>query len=217
VAASSSGNFDAWLSEKLQNLNAEVDLEVFVSYISGILESEPSEDEQIESLSGILAEISEEDLDKNCKEIVTKWKEFDETSGAVGGAVSIDATIAGFMEQQKQQVIQTKELSKAEKVNKAAILAQYAHVSDGEGSDIEEAPADKSKGQPSGSIDDFFLAENVNTKLVIQRERDQRDKNKTDSASKKQNDKEEREKQKNKAQDRKDAEKKRTQKGEKRR
>lgn len=51
------GRFDTWLSEKLLNLNQDVDLDVFVSYISGILEADTPEDEKSESLFGILGEL----------------------------------------------------------------------------------------------------------------------------------------------------------------
>ena len=61
------------------------------------------------------------------------------------------------------------------------------------------------------------LAENVNAKLVVDREKAEREKSKAQSDQKRQKDKEDREKQKQKADERKEQEKKRTQKGERRR
>lgn len=53
VAANS---FDAWLSQKLQELNT--DESVFGKYIKGILEGDESEDEKTEALESILAGIT---------------------------------------------------------------------------------------------------------------------------------------------------------------
>lgn len=47
--------FDSWLNVKLKSLNT--DENVFGFYIKGILEGEESEDEKVEALEGILAEI----------------------------------------------------------------------------------------------------------------------------------------------------------------
>ena len=57
MAASIDETFNTWLSKKLFEINKDVDLDVFVSYITGILETEISEDDRNESLSGILSEI----------------------------------------------------------------------------------------------------------------------------------------------------------------
>ena len=57
MAAPTSQRFDTWLSNKLLQLNQDVDLDVFVSYITGILEDETSDEDKNESLSGIIAEI----------------------------------------------------------------------------------------------------------------------------------------------------------------
>ena len=56
MAASMPVGFDSWLSVKLKALNT--DESVFGFYIKGILEGEESQDEKIEALEGILAEIS---------------------------------------------------------------------------------------------------------------------------------------------------------------
>lgn len=49
-----SGEFEAWLSKKLISLNSDIDLEVYVSYIVGILESEATDDAR-DSLASILS------------------------------------------------------------------------------------------------------------------------------------------------------------------
>jgi len=57
MAGVSVANFNAWLSEKLLCINKDVDLDVFVEYITGILETDTSRDDKNESLEGIIAEI----------------------------------------------------------------------------------------------------------------------------------------------------------------
>ena len=51
------GSFNTWLSEKLLCINRDVDLDVFVEYITGILETDISRDDKNESLEGIIGEI----------------------------------------------------------------------------------------------------------------------------------------------------------------
>ena len=58
MAAPSGDEFDLWLSEKLQKINPDVDLEVFVTYIKGILETDTDDEEKEESITGILGEIT---------------------------------------------------------------------------------------------------------------------------------------------------------------
>jgi len=50
-------NFNTWLSEKLVRLNKDIDLDVFVSYIEGILEDDIDDEEKLESLAGLLGDI----------------------------------------------------------------------------------------------------------------------------------------------------------------
>lgn len=58
MAAPSEEEFAKWLSEKLLKINSEVDLDIFVTYIISILETESTEDEQKEDLIGFLTEIA---------------------------------------------------------------------------------------------------------------------------------------------------------------
>ena len=57
MAAPTVAVFDGWLSKRLLKINPDVDLEVFVSYIRSIVESEDDVEEATEALNGILAEI----------------------------------------------------------------------------------------------------------------------------------------------------------------
>ena len=50
-------DFDHWLGQKLTAVNPDVDLDVFVQYIKGILETETEDDDILESMGGLLAEI----------------------------------------------------------------------------------------------------------------------------------------------------------------
>ena len=56
MAASSSGTFDAWLSQELLILNPDIDLDVFVTYIKGVLDTDDSDEEKKDAISGLLAE-----------------------------------------------------------------------------------------------------------------------------------------------------------------
>lgn len=55
AAAAISGDFAVWLGNKLKDLNT--DENVFGSYISGILDSDETEDEKNEALQSILSDI----------------------------------------------------------------------------------------------------------------------------------------------------------------
>ena len=56
MAASMEG-FESWLTEKLLSVNPDADTDVFVSYISGILEEESAEDEKKESILDLLSQV----------------------------------------------------------------------------------------------------------------------------------------------------------------
>ncbi|KAH3712298.1 hypothetical protein DPMN_071992 [Dreissena polymorpha] len=55
--AASMGPYETWLTEKLLSLNPETDTDVFVTYITGILEEETTDDEKRESVIDLLAQI----------------------------------------------------------------------------------------------------------------------------------------------------------------
>ena len=56
MAASLEG-FETWLTEKLLAVNPDTDTDVFVSYITGILEEESPEDEKKESIVDLLGQV----------------------------------------------------------------------------------------------------------------------------------------------------------------
>lgn len=49
--------YDEWLSNKLLSLGEDVDAEVFVTYIIGLLDTDSSSDEKRESLQELLGQI----------------------------------------------------------------------------------------------------------------------------------------------------------------
>jgi len=72
MAGVSVASFDTWLSQKLLRINKEVDLDVFVEYITAILETDTSRDDKNESLEGIIGEI-----------LVGDFVSFDRTEGCL--------------------------------------------------------------------------------------------------------------------------------------
>ena len=59
MATAMENEFTVFLSKKLQDINADVDLDVFLPYLTVILETEDMEKEEMEeSIQGFLAEIT---------------------------------------------------------------------------------------------------------------------------------------------------------------
>ncbi len=59
MAAPMTDIFQQWLSTKLQAISSEVDLDIFVPYLMGILEETDTDEEEMkESILGFLAEIA---------------------------------------------------------------------------------------------------------------------------------------------------------------
>ena len=58
MAASSGDEFDIWFSEKLTNICPDVDLDVFVQYVRGVLETDTDMEDKTESITDILGEIT---------------------------------------------------------------------------------------------------------------------------------------------------------------
>jgi len=207
-------DFDTWLTFKLKSL--DTDETVFGSYIKGILEGEESQDEKIEAIEGLLAEIAPSDdaTQKDvCKEILDKWESFVSAASEVKSeaSVSVDLQIARIMEQQALCVVPTRKSSEESKKLKQSILTLYATVSDEEEEDDNDY---ETGGYDSG--DDSRLMKNTNAEKVMEVEKMKKDALRVESQKKKEKDREDREKQKQSQQDRKEKEKKRTMKGEKR-
>ena len=55
--AASIGPYEEWLTEKLLSLNPDTDTDVFVSYLTGILEEDTSEEEKRESLVDFIGQV----------------------------------------------------------------------------------------------------------------------------------------------------------------
>ncbi|XP_036613959.1 coiled-coil domain-containing protein 43 isoform X1 [Trichosurus vulpecula] len=125
------GGFGPWLDGRLEALG--VDWAVYGAYIRGVLQ-EDDEEERLDALQGILAAFLEEDsLLDVCREIVKRWSE---TQNVVTKEKKEDEVqaIATLIEKQAQIVVKPKMVSEEEKQRKAALLAQYANVTDEEDS-----------------------------------------------------------------------------------
>ena len=65
--AASSSSYELWLSDKLLSLNPDCDTDVFVTYISSILdEADTPTEEKKESLGSILGEVVVRLINKYC-------------------------------------------------------------------------------------------------------------------------------------------------------
>ncbi|KAK6473045.1 coiled-coil domain-containing protein 43-like [Huso huso] len=206
--------FESWLNNRLDSL--EVDRDVYGSYILGVLQEEDSEEEKMDAIQSILSAFLEEDaLEDVCKEIIKQWS--DSSAGSKARNDHVDAevqAIASLIEKQAQIVVKQKEVSEEEKKRKAALLAQYANITDDEAEDAgpEESGAAACTFDTSKS-----LFKNTNLEDVMNAKKVDREKAREDSHKKKEQDKMQREKDKLLKQERKDKEKKRTQKGERKR
>ncbi|MBN3271910.1 CCD43 protein, partial [Polyodon spathula] len=207
------GEFESWLNSRLDSL--EVDRDVYGSYILGVLQEEDSEEEEMDAIQSILSAFLEEDaLEDVCKEIIKQWSDSSSGSKAKNnhGDVEVQA-IASLIEKQAQIVVKQKEVSEGEKKSKAALLAQYASITDDEACGHVCLLLSVTHSFNSESA----LFKNTNLEDVINAKKVDREKAREDSHKKKEQDKMQREKDKLVKQERKDKEKKRTQKGERKR
>nr|KAF6295270.1 coiled-coil domain containing 43 [Myotis myotis] len=121
--------FGSWLDGRLEALGA--DRAVYGAYILGVLQEE-EEEEKLDALQGILSAFLEEDSLLNiCKEIVERWSETQKVVTKVKKEDEVQA-IATLIEKQAQIVVKPRMVSEEEKQRKAALLAQYADVTDEE-------------------------------------------------------------------------------------
>ncbi|NWT89456.1 CCD43 protein, partial [Lanius ludovicianus] len=153
----------------------------------------------------------EEDLLNDvCREVVERWSDSQVVDAKEEKEDEVQA-IASMMEKQARIVVKPKEVSQEEKQRKAALLAQYANVTD-----EEEYPfpalleARAVKGNTS-------LFRNTNVEDVLNARKLERELLRDEFQKKKEQDKLQREKDKLAKQERKEKEKKRTQKGERKR
>ncbi|KFP83410.1 Coiled-coil domain-containing protein 43, partial [Apaloderma vittatum] len=152
----------------------------------------------------------EEDLLNDvCGEVVARWSEAQIVATKEEKEDEIQA-IASMMEKQAKMVVKPKEVSQEEKQRKAALLAQYANVTDEEEYPFPNPGATRCpQGQP--------LFRNTNVEDVLNARKLERELLRDEFQKKKEQDKLQREKEKLARQERKEKEKKRTQKGERKR
>ncbi|NXL90287.1 CCD43 protein, partial [Alectura lathami] len=161
----------------------------------------------------------EEDLLSDvCREVVQKWSESQTVDAREEKEDELQA-IASMMEKQARIVVKPKEISQEEKQRKAALLAQYANVTD-----EEEYPFPVPRetrcfgGHTLSALNSLpALFRNTNVEDVLNARKLEREQLRDEFQKKKEQDKLQREKDKLAKQERKEKEKKRTQKGERKR
>ncbi|KAF7473843.1 Hypothetical predicted protein [Marmota monax] len=194
--------FGSWLDRWLEVLG--VDQAIYGAYILGVLQEE-EEEEKLDALQGILCAFLEEDSLRNiCKEIVERWSE---TQNVVTKVKKDEVqAITILIEKQAQIVVKPRVVSEEEKQRKAALLAQYADVTDEE----DEADGKYDSGATMMNISsDKSLFRNTNVEDVLKAQKLERDSLRDESQRKKEEDKLQKEKDKLAKQERK--EKKKTQ------
>ncbi|NXK67880.1 CCD43 protein, partial [Sylvietta virens] len=203
--------FPAWLAARLDALG--LDRAVYGAYIEGLLREEESDEERLEALRAVLAACLEEDLLNDvCREVVERWSDSQVTDAKEEKEDEVQA-IASMMEKQARIVVKPKEVSQEEKQRKAALLAQYANVTD-----EEEYPFPALLGARACVGQQLpALFRNTNVEDVLNARKLERELLRDEFQKKKEQDKLQREKDKLAKQERKEKEKKRTQKGERKR
>ncbi|KAJ8322133.1 hypothetical protein KUTeg_000604 [Tegillarca granosa] len=218
--------FEKWLEERLLSVNPDTDTEVFVTYITSILDdTDTVAEDKKESLLDILGQVLEEDGESLCDEIISKWEEENgQISQQNNNAATLATQLSEMLVKQKIEPVKQREKKSSSDADKQAILAQYSNVSDEENDDFPADPGGADKGGGSGNKGassavkaDPLLVKNTNVEDVQKIEKEKREKAKQEADKKREKDKHDRAAQKQKQQERKDNEKKRTQKGERKR
>ncbi|KAI4464666.1 coiled-coil domain-containing protein 43 [Holotrichia oblita] len=196
-------NFVDWLGNKLKDLNT--DENIFGSYITGILDSDETEEEKNEALQGILSEIVEDfeyfkgivyllyntilesNITQICQEIIEMWLKFKPKEPLqTVNSLDVDAKLAKLLESQCLATTKQKEYTDEEKKIREAILSQYSQMSDDEEENVEVAAAGDAHKSENG------LEKNTNVLSVQQAEKERREQAKLESQRKKEKDKEDR-------------------------
>ncbi|NXR66790.1 CCD43 protein, partial [Rhadina sibilatrix] len=212
--------FPAWLAARLDALG--LDRAVYGAYIEGLLREEESDEERLEALRAVLAACLEEDLLNDvCREVVERWSDSQVVDAKEEREDEVQA-ITSMMEKQARIVVKPKEVSQEEKQRKAALLAQYANVTDEEEYPFPAlcgttAALNLLKQQHPASSAGPALFRNTNVEDVLNARKLERELLRDEFQKKKEQDKLQREKDKLAKQERKEKEKKRTQKGERKR
>uniref|UniRef100_A0A8C9N217 Coiled-coil domain containing 43 n=1 Tax=Serinus canaria TaxID=9135 RepID=A0A8C9N217_SERCA len=159
-----------------------------------------------------LGGLAEEDLLNDvCREVVERWSDSQVVDSKEEKEDEVQA-IASMMEKQARIVVKPKEVSQEEKQRKAALLAQYANVTD-----EEEYPFPDGLTTAVNIGSEKSLFRNTNVEDVLNARKLERELLRDEFQKKKEQDKLQREKDKLAKQERKEKEKKRTQKGERKR
>ncbi|XP_005072831.2 coiled-coil domain-containing protein 43-like isoform X1 [Mesocricetus auratus] len=206
------GSFGSWLDGRLEALG--VDRAVYGSYILGVLQEE-EEGEKLDALQSILSAFLEEDsLLDHCKEIVERWSETQTVTPKAEKGDDVQA-IATLIEKQAQIVVKPRMVSEEERQRKAALLAQYADVTDEE--DEADEKDDPGACSTTNIGSDKSLFRNTNVEDVLNAQKLERDSLRDESQRKKEQARLQREKDKLAKQERKEKEQKRTQRRERKR
>jgi len=210
--------FESWLTGKLTEFNA--DAEVFSSYILGILDSDESSDDKVTNLQDLLEGLGLDDGQPDAcqrveKEIWTQWtKKTDAKNDSEvekpKNLADLGATVVAHAESQTQAYkakgpSTSSREDKDKEAIKAAILAQYNNVVEG----------DESEGNEEEDEEEF--GKNTNAETVAKAAVEQRERCRIAAAEKKEKDKSDREKQKKDAEDRKKKAQEKAAKGERKR
>ncbi|XP_053217668.1 coiled-coil domain-containing protein 43 isoform X2 [Podarcis raffonei] len=139
--------FEPWLEGRLAALGLDGD--VYGGYIRGVLREAECDAERLEGLVGALAagEQDEDVLQEVCREIIERWSKAQNDGSNEKKEDEIQA-IANIIEKQAQIVVKPKEVAKEETLQKAALLAQYAEVTD----DEDEADGEDDPGAAAVTV-----------------------------------------------------------------
>nr|XP_047145099.1 coiled-coil domain-containing protein 43-like isoform X2 [Hydra vulgaris]XP_047145100.1 coiled-coil domain-containing protein 43-like isoform X2 [Hydra vulgaris] len=202
--------FDDYLDHKLKSFG--VDEAVYSEYIKGILQELTNEDELKDSLNEVLSVVLDENLSETVNELVNCWNQFQisEQNNQVLSETSLNEDkIKTLIEKQQKCEQKKKTVDVLNNDLKIRLLEQYAELSGNEESDDNDDDGNR-------ILKNSSLPINTNVQDVIDKQNEQREKQKKASEEKKLNDKLNREKEKIKKLERTEKEKKRTQKVEKR-
>ncbi|KAI4464685.1 coiled-coil domain-containing protein 43 [Holotrichia oblita] len=176
--ASAVDNFVDWLGNKLKDLNT--DENIFGSYITGILDSDETEEEKMKPYR-------ESNITQICQEIIEMWLKFKPKEPLqTVNSLDVDAKLAKLLESQCLATTKQKEYTDEEKKIREAILSQYSQMSDDEEENVEVAAAGDAHKSENG------LEKNTNVLSVQQAEKERREQAKLESQRKKEKDKEDR-------------------------
>nr|XP_003465786.1 coiled-coil domain-containing protein 43 [Cavia porcellus] len=203
------GGFGSWLDGRLEALG--LDRAVYGAYILGVLQEE-EEEEKLDTLQCILSAFLEEDsLLTVCKEMWSGGQNL-RMCPEVKKEDEVQA-IATLIEKQAQIVVKPRVVTEEQRQRKAALLAQYAEVTDEE----DEPDENNDLGAGMNASSDKSLFRNTNLEDVLSAQKLERDSLRDESQRKKEQDKLQRERDRLAKQERKEKERKRTQRGERKR